>query len=117
MEDKRKRFFKRQKRVRSKISKNLVRPRLSIFRSNRFVYAQIIDDSKGKTLVASSSKDESVQKNTKTKTEAASLTGENLAKKALKAKIKKVVFERSGYQYHGQVKALAEAARKGGLEF
>lgn len=117
METKRKRFVQRQKRVRARIGKSSSLPRLSVFRSNKFIYAQIIDDAKGKTLAFASSAEKSVQKAAKTKTEKAALVGENIAGKAIKAKIKKVVFERSGYKYHGQVKALAEGARKGGLEF
>ncbi|OGM57954.1 50S ribosomal protein L18 [Candidatus Woesebacteria bacterium RIFCSPHIGHO2_12_FULL_46_16] len=117
MEIKRKRFLQRQRRVRAKIANSQSLPRLSVFRSNKFIYAQIIDDAKGKTLAFASSAEKSVQKAAKTKTEKASLVGESLAGKAKKAKIKKVVFERSGYKYHGQVKALAEGARKGGLEF
>ena len=92
-------------------------PRLSVFKSKRFIYAQIIDDTKRETLVAASSREALIQKKGKTKTEKAVLTGESIAKKALKAKIQKVVFDRNGYKYHGQIKALAEAARKGGLEF
>lgn len=105
----------RQRKLRVKASlKASKRPRLSVFRSNRFIYAQIIDDSKGKTLVSASSKE------LKTKTvniEIAGKVGEALALKAKKAKIKEVVFDRSAYKYHGQVKALAEGVRKGGLVF
>ena len=97
------------------------RPRLSVFRSNQYIYAQIIDDSQGKTLVAASGKNlklsVSVLPKKHSKTERASLVGEILAKKALKKGIKKVWFDRGHYQYHGRIKALAEAARKGGLDF
>lgn len=92
-------------------SKN--RPRLAVFRSNKAIYAQIIDDEKGQTLVAASEKD----LKSGTKTEKAQMVGETLAKKAVKLGIKKVKFDRRGYQYHGRVKALAEGARKGGLLF
>lgn len=91
-------------RVRAKIRKLGDRPRLSVFRSNKFIYAQIIDDDKSVTLVAA-------------KGEKASLVGEDLAKKAVAKKIKDVVFDRGSYKYHGRVKILAEAARKGGLNF
>jgi len=107
----------RKKRIRKNVHGSSLRPRLSIFRSNKHIYAQIIDDSKGKTLVAVSEKDLGKLKTKLVKTQIASLIGEMLAKKALKKKIKKVVFDRSGYKYHGRVKALAEGARKGGLEF
>jgi len=108
-------FNQRKARVRAKVAGS-PRPRLSVFRSNKFLYAQIIDDVKGKTLVSVSSKDKLAAK-AKTKAEKALIIGEALAKKAIKAKIKKVVFDRSGYKYHGVVKALAEGARLGGLEF
>lgn len=93
-----------------------MRLRLAVFRSNKAIYAQIIDDKKGKTLVAADSHklDEKVKK---TKTQQAEAVGELLAKKALKAGFKKIVFDRRGYKYHGRVKALAEGARRGGLEF
>lgn len=97
------------------------RPRLSVFRSNKAIYAQIIDDEKGKTLVAASERDLNKKtkkpKNKKTKMEKAEMVGEVLAKKALKKKIKTIVFDRGKYPYHGRVKALAEGARKGGLKF
>lgn len=105
----------RKTRVRYATRGTSDRPRLHVFRSNRFVYAQIIDDSQGKTLVAacqSRSKED-----TGTKIEKASAVGELIAKKAKQAKITKVKFDRGYYQYHGRVKAVAEAARKHGLEF
>lgn len=92
------------------------RLRLSVFRSNRWIYAQIIDDEKGQTLVAAAERE--LGKETKgTKTERAGLVGELLAKKALKKGIKKVYFDRGRFKYHGRLKALAEGARKGGLAF
>jgi len=100
----------RKARVRVKILGRESRPRLSVFRSNRFIYGQIIDDKKGKTLVSFSGKG-------KAKTKVAFMVGEKLAKLALAKKIKSVVFDRGSYRYHGRVKALAEGARKGGLEF
>jgi len=92
------------------------RPRLSVFRSNKAIYAQIIDDQERKTLAAAMSKKGKGTKKSN-KVEEASLVGEELAAKAKKAGVKKVVFDRSTYKYHGRVKALAEAARKGGLDF
>lgn len=100
------------------MSKTSERPRLSVFRSSKFIYAQIIDDVKGKTLVSFSSKDlpkKNIEK--KSKVEIAKMVGEGLAKKAKKAKINKVVFDRAGYRYHGKIKAVAEGAREGGLKF
>ncbi len=97
-----------------KIKGTTLRPRLSVFRSHRVIYAQVIDDEKGKTLVAANEKE---MKAKGTKIEKAALVGEALAKKALVKKIKTVVFDRGHYQYHGRVKALAEGARKGGLKF
>ena len=112
--NKKERLLQRRKRARAKI-KYSGRPRLTVFRSNKAIYAQIVDDSQGKTLVSASSKDKAVK--AKGKIEAATLVGELIAQKGLKAKIKKVVFDKGGYKYHGKVKALAEGARKGGLEF
>lgn len=97
------------------------RPRLSVFRSNKHIYAQLIDDKTGKTLAAASNlkdaKSVSQRQKPERKTEAALEIGRRLAKKAQKLGIKKVVFDRRGYRYHGRVKALAEGARDGGLEF
>ncbi|MFN3134325.1 MAG: 50S ribosomal protein L18 [Candidatus Kryptonium sp.] len=109
-----------RKRVRSKIFGTPERPRLSIYRSLKHIYAQIIDDTKGHTLVAMSSLSKEIRdevKNAKTKTEVSRIVGLALAKKALEKGITKVVFDRNGYKYHGRVKALAEAAREGGLIF
>lgn len=100
-----------------KIKGTLARPRLSVFRSNKAIYAQIIDDGKGKTLAAATSLKLGKEAQKLTKKEKAFKTGQLLAKKALKAKIKKVVFDRRAYKYHGRVKALADGARKGGLQF
>ena len=90
------------------------RPRLAVFRSQKAIYAQIIDDEKGKTLAAANDKEINGKG---TKIEKAGLVGDALAKKALKKKIKAVIYDRRHYQYHGRVKALAEGARKGGLKF
>ncbi len=109
----------RHTRVRKKISGTSDCPRLDVYRSNASIYAQIIDDSKGVTLVSASSLDKELENEIKgkTKTEQARLVGELIAKKALKAKIKNVVFDRGGYIYTGRVQALAEGARSAGLEF
>ena len=106
---------RRHARVRAKISGTSEAPRLCVYRSNKNIEAQIIDDVKGVTLVASSSM--SLKLENGSNIDAAKLVGEDIAKKALAKKIKKVVFDRSGYIYHGRVKALAEAAREAGLEF
>jgi len=106
----------RHKRVRETISGTKDVPRLSVFRSNKEIYAQIIDDDKKTTLVSASSLDKSLKLENGGNVEAAKAVGKLLAEKAKKAKIKKVVFDRGGYLYHGRVKALAEAARENGLE-
>lgn len=97
-----------------KISGSTERPRLSVYRSNTAVYAQIIDDSKGSTLVASYSKETAVKGNN---VEAATEVGKLIAGKAIAAGISKVVFDRNGYLYHGKIKAIADGAREGGLQF
>ncbi len=102
-----------KKKIRAKISGSMERPRLVVFKSNKFIYAQIIDDSIGKTLVSASD----MKLNKGTKTEHAKIVGGEVAKIALSAKIKKVVFDRSGFKYTGRIKALADEARAGGLEF
>ena len=99
---------KRRTRIRGKIKGTKDRPRLSVFRSNKHIYAQLIDDEKGETLAAAMGGSD---------VSAAGEVGKSLAEKALKLGIKKVVFDRGGYKYHGRVKALAEGAREGGLEF
>jgi len=103
-----------KKSIRMKISGTSDRPRLSVYRSNSAVYAQIIDDKKGSTLAASYSKETNVKGNN---VEAATAVGKLLAEKALAAGISKVVFDRNGYLYHGKVKAIADGAREGGLQF
>ena len=106
----------RHKRVRTKISGTAECPRLCVFRSNKGIYAQVIDDVAAKTLVAASTLDKEV-KTKASNVEAAKEVGDLVAKRAIKAGIKTVVFDRGGYIYHGKVKALAEAAREAGLEF
>lgn len=110
---------KRHRRVRKKIHGTAERPRLNVFRSLHNIYAQIIDDDKGATLVAASTLSPELKGKlpSSSNTAAATAVGELLAKKAIEAGIKQVVFDRAGYVYHGRVKALAEAARAGGLEF
>ncbi|MBK8557868.1 MAG: 50S ribosomal protein L18 [Lewinellaceae bacterium] len=102
-------------RVRKKISGSAERPRLNVYRSNKAIYCQIIDDLKGHTLVAASSMDSDIPKTTKS--EVAKAVGQRIAEKAKDAGIVNVVFDRGGYLYHGRVKALAEGAREGGLQF
>ena len=107
---------KRRLRIRKKVIGTPVMPRLSVFRSNRYIYGQIIDDTKGKTLVAVTAEVASMHNGTN-KIEASKKCGELLAQKALKSKIKKVVFDRGGYRYMGRVAKFAEGARQEGLEF
>ncbi len=103
-------------RVRSKIRGTAERPRLNIYRSNRYIYAQLIDDVAGHTLASANSLEEAVA-NEGTKSEQAQAVGKLLSERAKDANIETVVFDRGGYIYHGRVKALAEAAREGGLKF
>ena len=103
-------------RIKKTVSGTAQRPRLVVFRSNSEIYAQIIDDTKGVTLVAASSRDKDL-KASGTKTEKAKQVGEAIAKKALAAGIETISFDRGGYLYHGRVKSLAEGAREGGLKF
>lgn len=113
------RLLKRRIRIRSKVKGTQERPRLSVFRSNRFIYVQLIDDQKRETLVEASEK-ELLNKDSSAKTgkiEKAKEVGLLLAKKSLAKKIKEVVFDRGGYKYHGRVEALAKGAREGGLKF
>ncbi|MBN2222305.1 MAG: 50S ribosomal protein L18 [Vallitaleaceae bacterium] len=106
---------KKHLKLRNKFSGTTERPRLCVYRSNNYVYAQLIDDSKGHTLAASSSKDLGLEK--ANDVAAAMKVGEDIAKKALAAGVEAVVFDRGGYVYHGKVKALADAAREAGLKF
>ena len=104
----------RRQRVRSRITGSAERPRLSVFKANRHIYAQVIDDNLGKTLAAASSKE---VKSKGKKADLAKEVGKLVASKALLKNIKSVKFDRGGFAYHGRVKALAEGAREGGLEF
>lgn len=106
---------RRQAKVRAKISGTKERPRLSVFRSNRGMYLQLIDDSKGQTLLSAHSLE--IKEKLANKTELASALGKLLAEKALAKNYKEIVFDRRSYKYHGRVKALAEAAREAGLIF
>lgn len=114
-----KKRLKRQKvkkGIRAKIVGTPQRPRLNVFRSNKEIYSQLIDDDGGHTLVAASSLGDQID-NKKQPTEIAKEVGQKLAEKAKEAQIEEVVFDRNGYLYHGRVKALAEGAREGGLKF
>lgn len=106
-----------RQRIRKIISGTPERPRLTVFRSNQQIYAQIIDDLAGKTLANASSRVKEIAAAKANKTEQAKLVGKLLAERATQAGIQSVVFDRNGYLYHGRVKALAEAAREGGLKF
>jgi large subunit ribosomal protein L18 len=111
---------RRRKHVRKRVNGSPERPRLTVFRSHKYIYAQIIDDSQGHTLVASSSRETPVAgeaEGTSANRQAAAAVGRSLAERAIEAGIRKVVFDRNGYAYHGRVRDLAEAARQGGLEF
>ncbi len=104
-------------RIRKVVSGTEARPRLAVFRSNKEIYAQVVDDVSGKTLAAASSRDKDIASAKGTKTEIAALVGKAVAEKAIKAGIDTISFDRGGYQYHGRVKSLAEGAREGGLKF
>jgi len=106
-----------KKRIRKDITGTQSRPRLAVFRSNKEIYAQIVDDVQGKTLVAASSRDKDVTASDSNKLDKAALVGKALAEKALKAGIETISFDRGGYLYHGRVKSLADGAREGGLKF
>lgn len=106
----------RKLRVRAKIKGTSIRPRLSVFRSNNYIYAQIIDDEKGKTVIGVSEKHLSLKGELK-KTDKSKELGLLIAKKAIDKKIKEVIFDRGSYKYHGRVKAVADGAREGGLKF
>jgi large subunit ribosomal protein L18 len=104
---------KRQIRIRKKISGTAEKPRLSVFRSNKYLYVQLIDDLAQKTLIAANTVKEEKGDNK----EAAKWVGKSIAEKAIKVNINNVVFDRSGYRYHGVIKEIADAAREGGLKF
>ena len=111
---------RRRTRVRTKLRKNSSgRPRLSIFRSNKYIYAQVVDDAEGKTIAAASTLEKDVKGKLKKTCDikAAEAVGKTIAERAVKAGIKEVTFDRGSYLYHGRVKTLADAARSGGLKF
>ncbi len=108
----------RRNRVRRKLGRKSVgRPRLSVFRSGKHIYAQLIDDGAGATLAAASSLEKELKGKSGANKDAAGAVGKLIAERAIKSGVKEVVFDRGGYKYHGRVKALAEAAREGGLSF
>ena len=111
--------LRRHRRVRAKVSGTSERPRLNVFRSLTNIYVQVIDDVAGHTLVSASTIDRELrgQVEGKDKTEAAKLVGQLVARRAIEAGVKQVVFDRGGYRYHGRIKALADGAREAGLEF
>jgi large subunit ribosomal protein L18 len=104
-------------RIRKTVSGTVQRPRLAVFRSNKEIYAQLIDDVSGKTITAASSRDKDIDASKANKIDAAKLVGKAIAEKAVKAGVDTISFDRGGYLYHGRVKSLAEGAREGGLKF
>ena len=106
-----------KKRIRKVVFGTKDKPRLTVFRSNKEIYAQLIDDSISKTIVAASSKDKDLKLKTNNKIEVSKIVGDSIGKKAIKAGIKNISFDRNGYLYHGRVKSLAEGAREAGLNF
>jgi large subunit ribosomal protein L18 len=111
------RRFRIKKRIRKIVQGTPDRPRMTVFRSSKAIYVQLIDDQDGKTLVAASSMEKEMKDQKGTKTDIAKIVGKRVAEKAIQAGIEKVVFDRNGYLYHGRVKTLADAAREGGLKF
>ncbi|QAA81557.1 50S ribosomal protein L18 [Aequorivita sp. H23M31] len=113
--------YERRARLRRRIRKTVEgtesRPRLAVFRSNKEIYAQIIDDVNGKTITAASSRDKDIDASNGNKSEVAKMVGKLIAEKAVKAGVDTIAFDRGGYLYHGRVKSLAEGAREGGLKF
>ena len=106
-----------KRRIRNHVLGSEKRPRLSVFRSNKEIYAQIVDDVTGKTISAASSRDKDISSANGNKTEIAALVGKSVAERALKAGVDSISFDRGGYLYHGRVKSLAEGAREAGLKF
>ena len=111
----------RRQRIKSRIRKTVTgtsaQPRLAVYRSNKEIYAQLINDVTGETIAAASSRDKDLSTAKGTKTEVATLVGKSIGEKALKAGVSKITFDRGGYLYHGRVKSLAEGAREAGLKF
>ena len=108
---------KRHARVRTRLSGTEARPRLNVFRSNKHIYAQLIDDVNGVTLASASTLDKEIDLDSSSNVDAAVKIGELVAKRAVEKGVKTVIFDRGGYLYHGRIKALADAARENGLEF
>jgi large subunit ribosomal protein L18 len=108
---------KRHERIRLRVAGTADRPRLAVFRSLNHIYAQVIDDSAGTTLAAASTREASFKGSAQTKVEEAKVVGRLVAERARTAGVEKVVFDRSGFKYHGRVKGLADAAREAGLDF
>lgn len=106
-----------QYRIRKVVTGSAERPRLAVFRSNKEIYAQLIDDVNGKTLLSASSREKGLAEQKVTKIEMSKMVGQRVAEKAKEAGIETIVFDRGGYLYHGRVKSLAEGAREGGLKF
>ena len=111
-----KRRIRIKHRIRKVVFGTASRPRLSVFRSNKEIYAQLVDDNTGNTIAAISSRDKEIE-TTGSKTEVATLVGKGIAERAKKAGVETVAFDRNGFLYHGRVKALADAAREAGLKF
>jgi large subunit ribosomal protein L18 len=108
---------KRHDRIRLRLEGTESRPRLAVFRSNIHIYAQIIDDSSGRTLAAASTLEKELRSSGSTKTQEAAVVGRLVAERAKSAGVERVVFDRAGFRYHGRIKSLADAAREAGLEF
>ena len=108
---------KRHERIRLHLAGTDVRPRLAVFRSLNHIYAQVIDDTSGRTLAAASTVDKELKGSTSTKSEEAAAVGRLIAQRAKAAGVERVVFDRAGFRYHGRIKSLADAAREAGLEF
>ena len=117
--EKRRIWLKRKKRISKKIISTVERPRLSVFRSAKHIYGQVIDDTTGRTIVAASSNEKAVtdQPEFESKVAKAVFTGKLLAQRAMEKGVKKVVFDRNGFLYHGRIKALSDGAREAGLDF
>ncbi len=117
--EKKNKRLRRKIRIRKKIKGTAERPRLTVYRSLKYIYAQLIDDVEGKTIVSASTVEKEVKEKLKStkNIEAAKVVGELVAKRALERGIESVVFDRNGYKYHGRIKALADAAREAGLKF
>jgi large subunit ribosomal protein L18 len=109
--------FKRKRRIRARVEGTAERPRLAVFRSNKHLHVQLIDDVKGHTLVAASTVEQELKEKLGGSVEGAKTLGNLVAKRAMAKSISQVVFDRGGYLYHGRIKALADAAREGGLKF